>query len=315
MTLPATADFAELAFRLCLTTPPVPGHAPLLDALRRAGAPDFAPRMSRSGWFRPGRILDRDGCCVAEDALAWLETAWDEAGGDGEALVEHLSASGYVLTREQGVTHYLVATCGEAPADYLQLEVEELQEVISHPLGHCDPEVESVEALIERPTGLPAPQRLGGPRYSCRRLVDVAAHITRIADQTGKPAAVLRFLDDWARSSAGQHRHFSDHWVLALSEHLDRYRQTRYGAVPVAAHAPTWQGSADARGTDLAQQLHDFDRAAGYGFAWYFHMVSGHRVQRTLPGRIHADLAEELVYLPQRDIALVEAWVAAPYSI
>ncbi|PTD97669.1 hypothetical protein [Pseudothauera lacus] len=315
MTLLSPADLAELAFRLCVSTAPVPGHAPLLDALRREGGPDFAPRLSRGGWFRPGRIIDRDGRCVAEDALGWLEAAWEEAGEDGEVLAERLCACGYSLTREQGITHYLVAIRGKAPADYLQLEVEELQEVISHPLGCRNMSAESVEALLERPEGLPPPQRLGKPRYSCRRLTDVSAHIARIANQAGNPAPVMRFLDDWARSSAGQHRHFSDHWVLALSEHLDRYRQTRYGAVPVAAHAPTWQGSEDARGTDLAQQLHDFDRAAGYGFAWYFHMVSGRRVPRTLPGKVYADLQEDLAYLPQRDIELVKAWVETPYSI
>lgn len=315
MTPLVTDDLAELAFRLCVAVSPVPGHATLLDALRQEGGPDFAPRVSRGGWYRPGRILDREGRCVAEDALGWLEAAWAEAGEDGELLADRLRGAGYVLTREQGITHYLVNIRGKGPADYLQLEVEELQEVVSHPLGATDEAVDSVEALLERPDGLAAAAALGRPRYSFRRLTDIAAHIARIGAQAGNPLPVMRFLDEWARSSAGQQRHFSDHWVLALSEHLDRYRQTRYSAVPVAAHAPSWQGTDEARGTELAQQLHDFDRTAGYGFAWYFHMVSGRRVPRSLPPKVFADLQDELAYLPQRDIALVTGWVTEPYSI
>ncbi|THF59358.1 hypothetical protein [Pseudothauera rhizosphaerae] len=302
----------ELASRLCAAIRPVPGHATLVDALRREGGPQFTPRLSRGGWFRPGRILDADGNSVAEDALGWLEQAWSEVGEDADALAERYP--GYQLTRDQGITHYLVSIRGTGPTDYLQLEVEELQEVNSHPLDACEG-ADSVEALVVRPEGLPPPAPLGRRRYSFRRLTDIATHLVLIGAQAGKPAPVMRFLDEWARSSAGQQRHFSDHWVLALSEHLDRYRQTRFSAVPVAAHAPSWQGTEEARGTELAQQLHDFDRAAGYSFAWYFHMVSGRRVPRSLPPKVYADLQEDLAYLPQRDIALVKEWVEAPYSI
>ena len=311
----ATPDLlGELAFRLCTAVRPVPGHATLLDALAREGGPEFAPRVSRGGWFRPGRLLDADGQCVAEDAHGWLEQAWAEADEDADALADRLCGQGYRITREQGVTHYLVAPYGKGPAEYLQLEVEELQEASSHELD-CGEGIDSIETLLDRPDGLPPPAPIGRPRYSFRRLTDVAAWTERIAAQAGKPAPVLRFLDEWARASAGQQRHFCDHWVLALTEHLDRYRQTRYGAVPVAAHAPSWQGTDEARGTELAQQLHDFDRAAGYGFAWYFHMVSGRRVPRSLPPKVYADLQEDLAYLPQRDLALVTGWVTEPYSI
>ncbi|THF62877.1 hypothetical protein E6C76_16560 [Pseudothauera nasutitermitis] len=314
MTALSPADLAELAFRLCTATRPMPGHAMLLDAFLREGGLAFTPRLSRGGWYRPGRILDGRGECIAEDALAWLEEAWAEAGEDGDTLLDRLHGRGYQLTREQGITHYLVSIRGDAPTAYLQLEIEELREVLSHPLDACSG-AESVAALFDRPDGQSPLAPLGKPRYSFRRLTDIAEHLERIGAQAGKPAPVMRFLDEWARSSAGQQRHFCDKWVLALSEHLDRYRQVRHGAVPVAAHAPAWQGTEDARGTELAQQLHDFDRAAGYGFAWYFHMVSGRRVPRGLPARVHADLQEDLAYLPQRDIALVSGWVEAPYSI
>lgn len=315
MTLLAHADLSEIAFRLCSALRPLPGHATLLDALRREGGPDFAPRVSRGGWFRPGRLLDADGGCVTDDALGWLDEAWAAADADGDRLAEQLRDRRLVLTREQGITHYLVAVRGKSPADYLQLEVEELQEVVSHPLGAHFDAIDSVEDLFERPSGLPAPTPTGPSRYSFRRVTDMAAQIATIGAQAGKPPPVMRFLDEWAASSAGQHRHFSDHWVLALSEHLDRYRQTRFAAAPVAAHPMVWNGDDGAAGTELAHLLHDYDRGAGYGFAWYFQMVSGRRVPRSLPARVHADLHGDMAYLPERDAALVARWMAEPYCV
>lgn len=315
MTLLTPADLSEIAFRLCTTLQPLPGHARLLDALRREGGPDFAPRVSRGGWFRPGRILDAEGRCVTDDALGWLDQAWMAANEDGERLTEQLLDQSLVLTREQGITHYLVAVRGKGPVDYLQLEVEELQEFVSHPLGAHSGSIDSVEDLLERPTGLPAANPTGPSRYSFRRITDMATRITAIAAQPGKPPTVLRFIDEWAASSAGRHRHFSDHWVLALSEHLDCYHQTRFAASLVAAHPLAWQGDDRASGTDLAQLLHEYDRCAGYGFAWYFQMLSGRRVPLSLPTKVHADLQGDKAYLPERDAALVSRWVAEPYCV
>lgn len=300
---------------LCTTVTPLPGHATLLDALRREGGPDFSPRLSRGGWFRPGRIINAKGDEISSDALHWLERAWAECGEDGAVFAEEYVDSTLALTLEQGVSHYFVAPCGPGPEDYLQLEIEELQEVISHPLAHRNETADAVEALLERPTDSAPPLALGRPRYRFRRLTDIRAFMSRIEQLPGKPAPVLRFLAEWAASSAGQQRNLCDHWVLALSEHLDRYRQPRASAVPVAAHVPLWSGTPAVRGITLAQQLHDFDRSAGYGFAWYFHMVSAHRVPRSIAPEVFADLQDGMAYLPERDAALIHGWMREPYGI
>ncbi|MFN3987720.1 MAG: hypothetical protein ACK4KV_19685 [Rhodocyclaceae bacterium] len=352
MTLsPTPPALAELAFHACHAHRPVPGHGPLIDALRSKGAPDFTARVSRGGWYRPGRILSGDGSVIADDALAWLEDAWRSVDEDGVRLADRLRERGYLLTRELGVTHYLVAVRGKAPADYLQLEIEELREVISHPLGqgfgttaagvtdaegsdaghHGAPAIrtpDSVESLLVPPVDAPPPQPQGPPRYRFRRVLDMAAQIAALAAQPGQAPAVMRFLDEWATSSAGRQRHFSDHWVLTLREHLDRYRQTRLTATPFAAHPLPWagigataEGSTSAveddtlQGTALAQRLYDYDRLAGYTFAWYFQMVSSRKVPRSLAARVDADLHGDMAYLPARDAALVAGWVAEPYSL
>lgn len=300
---------------LCATLSPLPGHAPLCEALRRATGLEFAPRVSRGGWYRPGRIVDAAGHTLADDALAWLEHAWRDSGEDLAAFCARHAATGPTVTLLQGTSHYLVAPYGDGPSEYLQLEIEAVQEVASHAVGRGRLAEESAEGLLARPADAPPPRPLGLPRYHLRRLVDVADFVARIPSAVDKPASVRRFLHDWQHSSAGRQHHFSDHWVLALAEHLDRYRQPQYSALPIAVQTPGWPGGAAGRGVALAQQLHDFDRSAGHGFAWYFHLVSGHRVPRWIAPAVFADLRDGMAYLAERDAALLRDWMLAPYAL
>ncbi len=311
--MPNLNTLSEDIHQTCLALRPVPGHSPLIDAIARLGGPDFAARASRGGWYRPGRILDAGGGVVADDALAWLESAWHEAGEDVDRLLERFRACGHVVTRDVGLTHYLVAPYGDGATEFVQLEVEELQEVRSHTLSQITDAVESAEQLVEPPASA-RPSAHGPSRYGFRRVADMSERIGRIAATAAKPPAVLRFIEEWNASSAGRQRHFSDHWVLSLAEHLDRYRQPQTSATPFAAHPLRWSGADDTRGLELARTLHEYDRTSGYGFSWYFQMVSGYKVPRGLAPRVHADLAEGMAYLPERDAAIVERWVAEPYS-
>lgn len=314
MTAPNTPNLSEIALRLCLSTAPVPGHAPLLDALEKESGYAFAPRLSRGGWYRPGRVLDAEGEEIAEDAMHWLEENWLEQGEDGSAFADHFADSGYMLTRFLGVSHYLVSPYEGTGTGFLQLEIEEIQEVLSHPLTNPDDPADTIEQLVTPPAGARA-QALGGPRYLFRRLTDARAFLDQISGQIGKPASILRFVSDWEASSSGQQTRFCDHWVLALNEFLDRYKQTQRSASPVAALAPPWGGNAAARGMDLARELHTYDRQAGYGFSWFFHMVNGHKVPRSLTASVFADIQDGLAYLPERDAALVCRWMEEPYAL
>lgn len=301
----------EAAARACASSRPAPGHAMLLDALWRAASIDFELRVSRGGWYRAGRILGPDGGCVTDDALGWLERAWAQADGDPQALAGH---DGHTVTRFEGVTHYFVAPLGTGSGDFLQLEVEELHERASFRFGADAPVPDSVDALIAPRGASSAALADGPPHYSFRRLTDIDAFVARLASQAGSAPPVVRFLAEWDASGRGQRR-FCDHWVLALSEHEDRYRQKRLAAAPVPVRAPCWAGGGDSRGIALAQQLHEFDRDAGFRAAWYFHMVCGHRVPREVAPRVFADLQAGMAYLPERDAALVAGWLRDPYCL
>jgi hypothetical protein len=311
----APLPLAERCVSACTSARPVPGHAILLDTIRHGGGPDFALRLSRGGWHRPGRILDANGESIADSALSWLDEAWAETGDDPDEFAAHYADCGYRITRIDGISHYFVAPYGNDSAAFLQLEVEELLESPGHPLIDRGPPPDSVEDLLASPTPQTAEGLPSAGCYSFRRLTDIADIVEKLNAQPGRPPDVLRFLAEWQTSSAGQQRHFCDHWVLALSEHQDRYRQQRCSATPVAANAPQWMGSDQASGIELARQLSDFDRAAGYSAAWYFHLVSGHRVPRSLLPAVHADLTDGMAYLSERDAQLVAAWMQTPYGM
>lgn len=312
--MPNLNTLAENARQTCQTVRPVPGHGPLLDAIAHLGGPDLTPRASRGGWYRPGRILDADNQVIAEDALAWLEQAWSDAEENIDLMMETISRTPCIITRVTGITHYFVAPYGDRPTEFIQLEVEELQEVKSHAFDELPAEIESIESMLESPAGITSTP-LGKSHYAFRRVADIAEQTGRMGATSASPPPLLRFLDEWSASSAGRQRHFSDHWVLSLSEHLDRFRQPRVSASPFAAHPLRWTGAETLEKLELAQALHQYDQTTGYGFSWYFQMVSGYKVPRSLAPRVHADLISNMAYLPERDAAIIAQWVAEPYSV
>ena len=102
-----------------------------------------------------------------------------------EAWIDDLEATPLYATRLVGSTHYLVAPAGENPADFLQLEIEELQEVRSHRLGEGDPA--SLNELVDPAALPPRPHPLGLPVYRFRRLLHVGATLLRMAAQSPEP--------------------------------------------------------------------------------------------------------------------------------
>ena len=207
----APLPLAECCVSACTSARPVPGHAILLDAIRRGGGPDFALRLSRGGWHRPGRVLDANGESIADSALSWLDEAWAETGDDPDEFAAHYADCGYRITRIDGISHYFVAPCGNESAAFLQLEVEELLESPGHPLIDDGPPPDSVEDLLARPTPHSAEGLPSASCYSFRRLTDIADIVKKLNAQPGRPPDVLRFLEEWQTSSAGQQRHFCDH--------------------------------------------------------------------------------------------------------
>ncbi|MGF1545720.1 MAG: hypothetical protein ACFCUG_00170 [Thiotrichales bacterium] len=302
------------------TTRPRPHHSALL-ALAGNCLPmcDFRYALTRGGWYRPGGVIAANGTRIAGDLERWAETELDACGGDMELFLDRFDDAGLLATRITGRTHFFVAAIGAAPTEFLQLEVEELQEEIDRSLFTPDDPPADLQELIDPITPCKvAAHPVGRSYYHYRRLTDIRQVSASLAQPVEGEAPLARFLDEWSRSSAARRAHFSEHWILALREHHDRYHNLQLFAAPISLHArklKSFHWHPEAQGVELSEQLLAFDRAAGYLGAWYFHLVAGALTPRAVAYAVRADLEAGFEYLPDSEAALVRNWVEAPYSI
>lgn len=315
----AAKPWTELAHaigEMCVRVPVTAGPGALAKELS-ALAPQLAFRevLARGGWYRLGGVVDGEGRRVAVDLERWAAQELAVRGDDIVALAEDYGDKGLRATRLNGKTQYWVAVTGEGPTDFLQLEIEELQEALCHTLfqgeapASIDEIVDPAEACVSTP--------LGTPFYALRRLTDIGDFLARMRTQKAEPQAVHRFVEDWSQSSAGAATGFSNHWVLAVREQLDRYKQTQLNAVPVAAvigAPPQFHSAFGTQGLALNKALQSFDRQAGYPMAWFFHMLTTKTVPHAVATAVIDDVAAGFNYLPDRDVAVVKRWLYRPYG-
>lgn len=299
---------------------PRPHHSMLLEMANqiRPGC-TFRYALNRGGWYRLGGVITADGKLLADNLEAWAKKELADCGGDMDALIERHADSNLLVTRHSGRTHYFVAPYGPAPADFLQLEVEELQEVLDRNLLDADHPPEDLQELIDPAMpGLLDAQPVAAPRYRFRRLLDVRQMLARLPAPYGQNLPLTRFMIDWAHSSAATRGHFSDHWIIALREHQDRYRNPVLSASLVSRHArelKPFPWNNELSGIELAAQLQAFDRAAGYSAAWYFHLVAGTITPPKIAFAVARDMDNQFSYLPDSEVALLQSWVNSPYSV
>lgn len=283
----------------------------------------FRYAYSRGGWHRMGGVIGTDGQRVAPELESWLDTEWAAGQEDMEAFLLRHGEDALQVTRHAGQTHFFVAPYGPGPAEFLQLEVEELQEVLDRLLINPESLPADREELSEplAPAILPH-QPVGPPRYRYRRLVDMGRIAARGAGNapTGPVQAwpLNRFMAEWQRGGGADAGHFCDRWIITLREHADPYGNLETSAKPVSLLGRKlrhfhWQP--DLRGVPLGDLVHAFDRAAGHGSAWYFHMVAGALVPRELAYGLMDDWQAGFRYLSERDARLLAGWVDNPYAV
>ncbi len=295
------------------------GPEALLKELAKA-IPDWHFRhvLCRGGWYRLGGVVAADGSRVADNLESWAEEALNERDGDFAHLLEDHAGQTLYASRLEGRTHYLVAPEGQGPADFLQLEVEDLQEVRGHRLFSGNPPPASLEELVDPRVGVGQALPLDMPRYCFKRVLHVGAVLKRMLAQRPEQAPIHRMLEDWAKSSAGVTSAFHNHWVIAVREYLDRYQQTLFSAQPIATltgDLPEFGAMPGASGLTLQEALSTFDRAVGYPFAWYFHMIHGKAIPHWVAQAVVEDALTGFAYLPQKDVDVVRNWLHRPYSV
>jgi hypothetical protein len=300
--------------------PPRPHHSGLLEIANniRPGT-TFEYALNRGGWYRPGGVIAADGRRIADSLEPWAKAELEDCADDMGELMERYATKGLMVTRHSGQTHYFVAAYGSAPADFMQLEVEELQEVLDRELIDPDNPAEELMELIDplSPVMLDA-QSVKAPQYQFRRLIDMRQIVARLSIADGRTNSLSRLLAEWSHSSAATRGHFSDHWIVALREHLDRYRNPVLTASLISRHARAlkpFHWNTELCGVEMGAQLQAFDRAAGYASAWYFHLIAGTITSPKIAYAVMRDLEAGFCYLPDTEVALIKSWVAVPYSV
>ncbi|MCG2576933.1 hypothetical protein LZ012_07990 [Dechloromonas sp. XY25] len=301
----------------CAQTVVSAGPATLVKALGNA-IPDWKFRHSfaRGGWYRLGGIVDEAGNRLSDSLETWVEQELDARDGDLHHLADDYADRKLFATRLVGQTHYLVASEGDKHDGFLQLEIEDLQEVRAHRLFANDPA--TVEDLIDPRGGKDTPVPLGLPFYAFRRIQHVGSFLKRMLGQKPEPAPIHRMIEDWGKSSAGSTSAWYNHWVIATREHLDRYHQLVFRAQPIptlAGDPPEFEAAEGTNGVKLQQALTHFDREAGYPMAWYFHMLTTKAVPHWVAQTAVEDALGGFAYLPQKDVDVVRGWLHRPYAV
>lgn len=310
-------SLAPAVIETCTRVPVSNGPGAFVKALGQA-LPDwrFHHALSRGGWYRLGGIVDANGQRISDNLESWVEAALDERDGDFGRLIDDFAEQTLYATRLVGQTHYLVASSGDETDNFLQLEIEDLQEMRAHRLFINEPG--TLEELVDPRGAGDMLQPVGMPFYAFRRLQHMGSFLKRMLAQKPEPAPVHRMIEDWTKSSAGAASAFYNHWVLATREHLDRYQQTVFRAQPIPTldgEPPEFDAAPSTSGLKLNAALSHFDREAGYPMAWYFHMLTTKAVPHWVAQTVVEDALAGFAYLPQRDVDTVRSWLHRPYSI
>lgn len=301
----------------CTKVPVSSGPGALVKALG-AALPDwhFRHAINRGGWYRLGGVIDGAGQRVSDSLEGWVEEALDQRDGDIGRLIDDYADESLFATRLVGQTHYLVASVGDDTDDFLQLEIEDLQEMRVHRLFANEPA--SLEEIVDPRGGADTPVPTGLPAYQFRRLQHIGAFLRRMQAQKPEPAPIHRMIADWTASSASNASAYFNHWVIATREHLDRFQQAILRAQPIPARAgdpPEFGAEPGTSQLKLHEALSHFDRECGYPMAWYFHMLSTKAVPHWVAQSVVEDALAGFAYLPQKDVDVVRGWLHRPYAV
>jgi hypothetical protein len=276
----------------------------------------FGHVATRGNWHRLGGVVDGDYRPISKNIVRWVE---EQSGGDVEQLAAEYADKGYFVTRLAGKTHYFSASCGERPEAFIQIEIEQLQEVLDRPLMEREWYPESMEEFID-PLDYPrlVPEPLGAAYFQFRRITPVE----RLMKEASKDNQVLfnltRFFDDWSSSSANEYGPFCHHWALALREYIDSDGECRVSAKPFSTFSEkvdSLVGAGELQGAELANLIHGYDRRIGYPFAWYFNMLGSKAENFAVAEAVLRDQMGAYDYLPVKDLKVLRSWEERPYGV
>ena len=134
------------------------------------------------------------------------------------------------------------------------------------------------------------------------------------------PAA--RLFRDWQESSPGKEgRHFCNHWFAQYNDYTNPKGERHLYFCPQWADAdgglnlPEIAPGYESSPYGVMEALSEFDRQAGYQFAWYFYMLHGNRVTGSAGTVIAQAIQDGLINpLPECDKKVLLRWRSDKYG-
>jgi len=309
-------DFEKLK-NACESSDYEESHQALISAVSNVQENlNFNMGLIRGGWHRPGAVVDALGNRIADDLASWAEQT---SGGDVNVLLEKIASQNLFATRLTGKTLYLVAPMGEKAAEFVQLEIEQIQEVIERPLWHEDWLPEDLGDFIDP---LDPPEFIEKPLkksvYHFRQINYIPDLLAKMDKSDENFIKINRFLNEWDECSASETATFCEHWIFALRKEAGYREEILIRMKPISTHLEITEDVMlleEHRGAKLANLIHGFDRKVGYPFAWYFFMLTNTHVDYNIAEAVFKELMGAYAYLPVRDLKILRRWHDQPYGL
>lgn len=162
--------------------------------------PDYRFRFvkveDRGGMDPRGRVLDQQFNEVAPNAREWLWGTLEAAGPDLRRAAKVLSARKDLLRTAYALkTAYFTATTGDRPEDFVQLEIEIVQECLCPTLVPNFSYGDTIDSMLRELESGDRDQPIGPPRYLAVRIEHMAQFLVRSDAHAAKEHRA--FLAQW----------------------------------------------------------------------------------------------------------------------
>ncbi len=291
------------------------GHTQLFRELKSA-APEleFFLAFERGGWHRAGGVVDRDGSRLSGNLREWAQQELDEVSPDMDWPDNWMDL---LATRVDGRTVYFAASSGPRAWDFVQLELETLQEVVDRELFTEEFVPADIEEFLDPPHAKRLePKPIGDLRYRFHSVYHIAQLLEELDKSIGTNRRFARFLVDWENSRAAREARFCDQWLLRIFSYVDRFGEQKMEATPFSIREAVEfePGEELPTGLQLGQALTEYDRKAGYPMAWFFHMLTDQKDLHVVATQVCRDHdVGKFAYLAEQDLSVVRAWYREPY--
>jgi hypothetical protein len=301
--------------RACESCTVTQGHKRLQEELKVVAPElDLSFAFERRGWHRIGGVVLRDGTRVNDNLRQWAQS---ELGVIGPEMELPENWEDFLATRIDGRTVYLVAPTGPRAWDFVQLELEVLQEVVDRELFSNDFVPSDIEEFLD-PSDVKRlePTPIGNENYRFHGVYHIAQLIEELDKSIGTNRRFARFLVDWENSRAAAVTRLCDNWILKVFRYVDRFGEQKIEAAPFGLQEiePLVVGATVPTGLALGRAISEFDKAAGYPMAWFFQMLTHQKNLHVVAEQAYRDhAAGNFAYLAEQDLAVLSAWYQEPY--